>query len=492
MIGRESFRIFDPNFLKGTVSMSLQALFFDMGGTIETFGYHRETGLAATRGLREALRGAGIDPGLEEEALYERIRNGLARYKQWSLVSLEELPPARVWADYVFAGLPVDRQKLEAAAEQLAFLVETTFYERAMRPEMPAVLQEIQNLGLKIGLISNVNSRGQVPENLSRYGIRHYFDPIVLSSEYGRRKPDPAIFHYAARLANVPTGACLYVGDRIARDILGARKAGFRLAVQIRHDFDHGEQDTGAVPDHVIGNMLELVEIVKAELNRKQPEVPPHPIRALLFDAGDILYHRPEKGTGFRAFLEELGLPPDQNHAAEREALAQQAYRGRIDQDRYRELLLNLYGVHAPEAVARGKRVLEADDHNVEFMEGVTETLLALKARGYLLAIVTDSVNPVHAKLKWFESAGIGHLWDSFIASMEVGTRKPDPQIYHAALRQLGVPPTQAAFVGHKATELEGARQVGMQTIAFNRDEDAEADICIDRFGELLKLPLLS
>ena len=53
--------------------------------------------------------------------------------------------------------------------------------------------------------------------NLKEYGIRQYFDPIVLSSEYGRRKPDPAIFHYAARLANVPTSECLYVGDRIAR-----------------------------------------------------------------------------------------------------------------------------------------------------------------------------------------------------------------------------------------------------------------------------------
>ncbi len=114
------------------------------------------------------------------------------------------------------------------------FFIETHYYQRAMRPEVPGVLEAIHKMGLKIGLISNVNSRGQVPANLEQYGIRHYFDPIVLSSEYGRRKPDPAIFHYAARLANVPTSDCVYIGDRIARDILGARRAGFRLAVQIR------------------------------------------------------------------------------------------------------------------------------------------------------------------------------------------------------------------------------------------------------------------
>ena len=68
----------------------------------------------------------------------------------------------------------------------------------------------------------------------------------MLSSEYGRRKPDPAIFHYAARLAKVPTSECIYIGDRIARDVVGAKRAGFHMAIQIAHDFQHGEQDEGA------------------------------------------------------------------------------------------------------------------------------------------------------------------------------------------------------------------------------------------------------
>ena len=471
--------------------MTTRAVFFDMGGTIETFGYTRELRLAATRELDQLLAGAGIDLKLGDEALYDLVSSGLARYKSWSLVSMEELPPAQVWCDYVFAGLPVDSQKLEGIAEQLAFLVETRYYQRSMRPEMPAVLQALRDMDLKIGLISNVNSRGQVPANLSQYGIRHYFDPIVLSSEYGRRKPDPAIFHYAARLAHVPTSACLYVGDRIARDILGARKAGFKLAVQIRHDFEHGEDDSGAVPDRVITSMMELTTLIEAENANTQRVTPPSSVRALLFDAGDILYHRPDKGAGFRAFLKELDLE-DENHSAERDLLTQKAYRGQMDQDRYRESLLRLYGIQEPSQIERGKRILEADDNNVEFMEGVAETLLALKRRSFLLGIVTDSANPVHAKLRWLETAGIGHVWDSFIASMEVGTRKPDPQIYRAALEQLGVPPAQALFVGHKASELEGARHVGMQTIAFNRDPDAEAEFCIDNFPELLKLPVLS
>jgi putative hydrolase of the HAD superfamily len=96
---------------------------------------------------------------------------------------------------------------------------------------------------------------------------------------------------------------------------------------------------------------------------------------------------------------------------------------------------------------------------------------------GYMLGIVTDTANPVHAKLSWFERGGFGHVWDSIISSKELGTRKPDPKIYHAALQQLGLTPDQAVFVGHKASELDGARAIGMKTIAFNPDRDAAQTI---------------
>jgi FMN phosphatase YigB (HAD superfamily) len=93
--------------------------------------------------------------------------------------------------------------------------------------------------------------------------------------------------------------------------------------------------------------------------------------------------------------------------------------------------------------------------------------------------------------LKWFERGGFGHVWDSIISSMDIGTRKPDPTIYQAALQQLGVASDQAVFVGHRASELAGARAIGMQTIAFNYDKDASADIFIEKFSDLLKLPVL-
>jgi putative hydrolase of the HAD superfamily len=471
--------------------MKIQAVFFDMGGTIETFRSTREIRLEGTRLIQQKLEQVGIDPGLTIEQLCDVVSSGLERYKRWCLQSLEELPPARVWSEYVFCGLDLDTDILSRISEELMFLVETRFYVRAMRPEIPEVLRSIQMMGLKIGLISNVNSRGQVPTNLKEYGIFDYFHPIVLSSEYGCRKPDPAIFYHAARLANVPTGQCVYVGDRIARDIEGARRAGFGMAIQIRHDFNHGEDDRGATPDAVISNMTRLLDILHAEVDAQPAHADPGKIQALIFDAGDILYFRPQRGSEFAAFLTTLGLEVNPNHRPQKKEIEYQAYRGQIPHDKYREAIVRMYGITEPELVARGKQALIEDDGNVQFFEGVADTLWALKKQGFLLAIVTDTANSISTKLKWFERGGFGHVWDAIISSMDIGTRKPDPMIYQAALQQLGLGPAQAVFVGHRASELAGAHAIGMQTIAFNHDDDASADFFIEKFSDLLKLPVL-
>jgi putative hydrolase of the HAD superfamily len=478
-------------FERQETGMKIQAIIFDMGGTIETFEYTRELRLEATVVIQQKLLDACINLHLSNEELCDVISSGLDQYKRWCLQTMEELPSQRVLSQYVFKDYDIDGRKLSEISEELMFLIETRFYHRTMRPEMPEVLQAIKQMGLKIGLISNVNSRGQVPTNLKEYGIIDYFHPIVLSSEYGSRKPDPAIFYHAARLINAPTSQCVYVGDRILRDIDGARRAGFGLAIQIKHDFEHGENDQGSTPDAVISNMTELLEILREKRSREATNTDTRKIRAFIFDAGDILYFRPQRGIGFTTFLNELGLEISPNHTQQKKAIEYQAYRGQITHDEYREAVVGIYGVTQPEQVARGKQALIDDDGNVAFFEGVRETLCMLKEQGYLLAIVTDTANSMSTKLSWFERGGFGHVWDSIISSLDIGTRKPDPKIYQAALEQLGLAPDQAVFVGHRASELAGARAVGMQTVAFNYDKDASADYFIEKFSDLLKVPVL-
>lgn len=469
----------------------IKAVIFDMGGTIETFSYTRELRLGAVPGFRARLAQAGLQINLDDSQLLDVITSGLKRYHEIRKQTLQELPTDQIWREYIFMDYLEDPHLLDEASEALMSYFENHFYRRAMRAEVPSVLEAIRQMGLKIGLISNISSKSLVPTQLREYGIIQYFDPIVLSSEYGRRKPDPAIFHHAARLANLPTSQCLYVGDRVARDIVGARRAGYGKAIQIEHDFEHGEDDRGAIPDKGIQRMTELVDYLRAEVETSAVEpltAGADPIRAYLFDAGDILYRRPGRGARLNAFLKDLSIDTRDDHAAEKQALSNQAFQGQITQEAYRQAILGLYGVTDPDLVARGKQVIEDEDNDVLFFDGVAETLQALKQRGYLLGIITDTANPVHVKLSWFERGNFGHVWDSIISSQEIGVRKPHPEIYWVALRQLGLNAEQAVFVGHKASELEGARQVGMKTVAFNYDKNAQADCYIENFCELLDL----
>jgi putative hydrolase of the HAD superfamily len=247
-----------------TAQQSIEVILFDMGGTLEHVYFDEETRLRAAAGLTQILSNAGIPPSLAIPQLRDRVHDGLQRYKTQQTVANRELPPERIWADYLLAGLGLPTDRVEGLADELSDFFETGFFRRGLRDGVHGVLNKLQHQGFRIGMVSNTISRNQVPELLIQYGIRDYFDPVVLSAVYGWRKPDPRIFLHAARLADARPRACAYVGDTISRDVLGARRAGFGLVVQIPSFLsplvDKG--DEGVKPDACISQLPELLDLM--------------------------------------------------------------------------------------------------------------------------------------------------------------------------------------------------------------------------------------
>lgn len=475
--------------------MKLQAIFFDMGGTLDTFRFTREYRIANVHLIRECLLKAGISLKMDDEKLAGMITSGASAYLVWNHDLNIELHPSEIWSKFFLKGAHVSQKSLLPIEEELAFLYETRLFIREIKSEVPHVLASIQKMDLRMGLISNTQSCTQVPYSLQEYGIADYFDPIVLSSQYGRRKPDPAIFYYAARLANLPTGACAYVGDKINRDVLGARLAGFRCAFQVKHEYDNGEKDEGATPDAIIKNMSELVPLLEAELEKDKTIIDlrkNHQIKALFFDAGDVMYNRPHKAYNLNKFLEGKHLHKHPDFERESERLKDLAFSGRIKRHDYYEKLMRLYGFESTEDIKAGVDAMSLDDDTVEIIDGVPETINKLKENGFILGIITDTAFTFSRKLRWFDEHGFGRVWDTVISSKEVGVRKPSPAMYKKALIQTGVKSSQAVFIGHKKTELDGAKAVGLKTIAFNYENGAVADIYIEQFSDLLKVPFIS
>jgi putative hydrolase of the HAD superfamily len=62
---------------------------------------------------------------------------------------------------------------------------------------------------------------------------------------------------------------------------------------------------------------------------------------------------------------------------------------------------------------------------------------------------------------------------DTLVESRAVGLRKPDPRIYRLICHQLGVEPSQAAFLDDIGLNLKSAKALGMQTIKVDEPEQA-------------------
>jgi FMN phosphatase YigB (HAD superfamily) len=86
---------------------------------------------------------------------------------------------------------------------------------------------------------------------------------IVVSQRVGVIKPHPEIFAAAGRaLDDPPPDAILHVGDDWAADVVGAARAGWRVAYVDRRPADSplptSERDGSVVPDLEIGSIAEL------------------------------------------------------------------------------------------------------------------------------------------------------------------------------------------------------------------------------------------
>lgn len=124
--------------------------------------------------------------------------------------------------------------------------------------DVEAVLTQLRARGLKIGVISNWDSRLRgISEGL---GLTRLVDFLVISAEAGVRKPDPRIFRMALEKAGVDADAAIHVGDLPEEDAEGARRAGVRPVL-----IDRRKRVTpGGFPDgvRVVGSLEELIPLL--------------------------------------------------------------------------------------------------------------------------------------------------------------------------------------------------------------------------------------
>ena len=207
-------------------------------------------------------------------------------------------------------------------------------------------------------------------------------------------------------------------------------------------------------------------------------------IRAVFFDAGHTLvYAHPDLGTVYTETTAALGPQIEPRRFLEnfqpvfRESVREYASQGKASDEQdytmWRDITRRLYEripeLHAIEFSAWFEALWRrfGEPEVWRLFNDVVPVLTELREKGLVLGIVSNWDTRLRSIC-----AGIGldRLVDFIVISAEVGVRKPDPRIFHAALEQAKVEPGEAVHVGDlPAEDGEGAKRAGVRPLLVDR-----------------------
>lgn len=202
------------------------------------------------------------------------------------------------------------------------------------------------------------------------------------------------------------------------------------------------------------------------------------PLRAAIFDYGGVLALEPPRDAVERLLaLSGLDDPSDYWERWLRHRLPYD--RGDLTGIEFWRLFAADAGRAYSEATlaelvrADAESWMHANEHTVGWLR-------RLAARGVLTAILSNMPAEVwEVALERFDwIAGCAHVTVSF----EIGSIKPEPEIYRHCLAGLGVEPGEALFVDDREENVLGARVLGIEAVRFDGNGSLEAELD-SRFG---------
>ncbi len=234
----------------------IEAIFLDVGNTLRILvkdeAYQSQARQAITR-----LVGSPEAP----DVLCARIDARYKDYRKWAFEHLVEASEKVLWTRWLLPEYPAET--LVPLSRELTYQFRQSMGRRVVAPGAREVVVELDRRGYCLGIISNVITECEIPDWLEADHLSPYFKSVVLSSVFGRRKPDPAIYLEAARLAEVAPARSVYVGDNPRRDVTGTRQAGFGMVILMLEPQEAAPEPLSGenAPDRIIYRFSDLLDI---------------------------------------------------------------------------------------------------------------------------------------------------------------------------------------------------------------------------------------
>jgi HAD superfamily hydrolase (TIGR01509 family) len=234
----------------------IEAILFDMNGTLRAREPHEPTQRAAIKRILELL---GKENASDD--YWEELTRRQKAYSQWAQANLLQLSEEEIWTRWILPDEP--RERIAALAAELMLAWSERKGRTVPIPGAQETIVELKRRGYRLGVISNSMSSLDIPRSLDAYGWNEYFDVVILSSALKRRKPAPEPFLEAARALKVKPANCAYLGNRISKDVIGCKRAGFALGIMLEPPgkLHREEQDQTIQPEAVIHSLRELLDM---------------------------------------------------------------------------------------------------------------------------------------------------------------------------------------------------------------------------------------
>jgi HAD superfamily hydrolase (TIGR01549 family) len=241
------------------VQRSIQVVLFDLGGTLFYDDPAEWTSIypRADRALWDSLKASGVRA--TAEILYGSEDGLLQYYYQLRATGLDEPGTAAVLRELLAKrSIPFSELSLKRALRAMYAVTQSNWH---VEDDAIPALQRLSTGGIRLGVVSNGSDDANARRLLEKGHLNPFFELILTSAAFGRRKPDPSIFRAALTRFGVRPQQAVMVGDNYDADIVGGQAIGMKT-IWITRRLPPTPVAPAIQPEAKVGTLTEIPALI--------------------------------------------------------------------------------------------------------------------------------------------------------------------------------------------------------------------------------------